>query len=85
MKEFWIENQRNHFKGYSGKKKKKHCQAQLLEKELDTHGNNSKVNMLRLSPQEFFMSHHLSCHIRFLQPAFLEGREKTPLGQIILF
>lgn len=28
------------------------------------------------SPQEFFMSHHLSCHIRFLPQAFLEGKRK---------
>lgn len=40
---------------------------------------------VRPSPQEFFMSHHLSCHIRFLPQAFLEERENAPLGQIILF
>ena len=40
---------------------------------------------VRPSPQEFFMSHHLSCHIRFLPQAFLEERENAPLGQVILF
>ena len=82
MRKFWIENPRNCFKGNSGKN---NIVSTVTSKEVDTLGNNSKVNMLRLSPQEFFMSHHLSCHIRFLPPAFLGGREKTSLGQIILF
>lgn len=45
-------------------------------KELDTWGNNSKVNILLLSPQEFFMTHHLSCHIRFLPPVFVEKKKR---------
>lgn len=82
IKELWIENQRNNFKGDSGKN---NIVSTVSSKEVDTLGNDARVNMLRLSPQEFFMSHHLSCHIRFLPPAFLEEREKTSLGQIILF